>query len=60
MTGLWPALAATVLATALTYGCCIRPMPRHGGCAPAPRRRTERSKADPAAAPGRGPGTIEP
>ncbi|MCX5275322.1 MULTISPECIES: hypothetical protein [Streptomyces] len=37
MTGLWLPLAATVLATALTYVCCIRAMRKQGGgCTPPP------------------------
>jgi hypothetical protein len=81
MTGIWLPLAATALAAALTYLCCIRPMRRHDGCSPAAPERTEKSvdeeirrtrqelhllraqatvKADPVAAPERGPETIRP
>ncbi|MEU0684437.1 hypothetical protein [Streptomyces albogriseolus] len=81
MTGLWLVPAATALAAALTYVCCIRPMRRHDGCGPATPERTEKRveaeirrtreeldllraraavKADPAAAPERGPETIRP
>jgi hypothetical protein len=81
MTGIWLSLAATALAAALTYLCCIRPMRRHDGCSPAGPERTGQSvaeeirrtreeldllraqaavKADPVAAPERGPETIRP
>lgn len=43
MTGIWLPLAATVLAAALTYWCCIRPMRRNGSCCPTPPERTARS-----------------
>ncbi|QQM47427.1 hypothetical protein [Streptomyces liliifuscus] len=36
MTGLWLPLAATVLAAALTWWCCIRPMVRNRSCHHAP------------------------
>jgi hypothetical protein len=32
MTGLWLPLAATALAAALTWWCCIRPMVRNRSC----------------------------
>ncbi|WP_329295870.1 hypothetical protein [Streptomyces pseudovenezuelae] len=32
MTGVWLPLAATVLAAALTWWCCIRPMARNRAC----------------------------
>lgn len=43
MTGIWLSLAATALAAALTYLCCIRPMRRQDGCGPATPERTEQS-----------------
>lgn len=43
MTSLWLPLAATVLAAALTYVCCIRPMRKQGGCCPHPPPRSARS-----------------
>lgn len=41
MTGTWIPLAATALAAALTYMCCIRPMRSHNGCTAAPGRTKE-------------------
>ncbi|MBT2492910.1 hypothetical protein J7E96_31255 [Streptomyces sp. ISL-96] len=42
MTGLWLPLAVTVLALALTYACCIRPMLKQGGrCVPPSKRSAE-------------------
>ncbi|MGA5189261.1 hypothetical protein ACPCSL_22090 [Streptomyces griseoincarnatus] len=32
MTGIWLPLAATVLATALTWWCCVRPMAKNRSC----------------------------
>nr|WP_024127485.1 hypothetical protein [Streptomyces sp. F12]AHE40221.1 hypothetical protein pFRL6_134c [Streptomyces sp. F12] len=32
MTGLWLPLAVTVLAAALTWWCCVRPMVRNRSC----------------------------
>ena len=32
MTGIWLPLAATVLAAALTWWCCVRPMVRNRSC----------------------------
>ncbi|GAB2956489.1 hypothetical protein GCM10023080_014660 [Streptomyces pseudoechinosporeus] len=79
MTSTWLPLAATALAAALTYWCCIRPMRKHNGSSPAGLERTKASvdeeirrtreelrllraqaavKADPVAAPERGPETI--
>ncbi|AVH60822.1 MULTISPECIES: hypothetical protein [Streptomyces] len=43
MTGIWLPLAATALAAALTYVCCIRPTRRHGNCSPAGPERTAES-----------------
>lgn len=43
MTGIWLPLAATVLAAALTYWCCIHPMRRNGSCCPTPPERTAQS-----------------
>ncbi|MBT2490703.1 hypothetical protein J7E96_19720 [Streptomyces sp. ISL-96] len=43
MTGTWPPLAATALAAALTYVCCIRPMRRHDACSPTPHEHTGQS-----------------
>jgi hypothetical protein len=36
MTGVWFPLAATVLAAALTWWCCVRPMVRNRACHAAP------------------------
>ncbi|MFJ6894899.1 hypothetical protein [Streptomyces hokutonensis] len=36
MTGVWFPLAATALAAALTWWCCIRPMVRNRACHSAP------------------------
>ncbi len=42
MTGLWLPPAVTVLALALTYVCCIRPMLKQGGrCVPTSKRSAE-------------------
>jgi hypothetical protein len=41
MTGTWLPLAATALAAALTYVCCIRPMRNHNGCTAVPERTQE-------------------
>ncbi|MET7714479.1 hypothetical protein [Streptomyces sp. NPDC005407] len=43
MTGIWLPLAATALAAALTYLCCIRPIRRRDGCSPATPERTKES-----------------
>lgn len=32
MTGIWLPLAATVLAAALTWWCCVRPMAKNRAC----------------------------
>jgi hypothetical protein len=43
MTGVWFPLGATVLAAALTWWCCVRPMVRNRAChaAPAPGLQEE-------------------
>ncbi|MBT2396001.1 hypothetical protein [Streptomyces sp. ISL-100] len=43
MTGTWLLLAATLLAVAATYVCCIRPMRNKGGCCTARPPRTRES-----------------
>ncbi|MEV8311757.1 hypothetical protein AB0P36_31630 [Streptomyces flavidovirens] len=43
MTGVWLPLAATLLAAAVTYVCCIRPMRKNSGCCPTPPRRAAHS-----------------
>ncbi|MCY0950667.1 hypothetical protein [Streptomyces sp. H27-S2] len=43
MTGIWLPLAATLLAVAFMYVCCIRPMRRKAGCCTTPPPRTRES-----------------
>ncbi|MEV4334278.1 hypothetical protein AB0K02_27735 [Streptomyces sp. NPDC049597] len=46
MTGAWLPLLATVLAAALTYLCCIRPMRRKDSCCAAIDQHTAESLDD--------------